>query len=118
VRTCGSPAALASVRAGLDDDLHVLTQSRQEPHQPVAEEAGDAVIHEDCLALVESHELGRLQLMPRLVLCCQTLNLFQMIQVVAGERFQLHPQGDDPPLRVESGPPEVLFGGMAKKPNL
>lgn len=56
--------------------------------------------------------------MPRFVLCCQTLNLLQMIQVMAGERFQLHPQGDDPPLRVESGPPEVLLGGMAKKPNL
>jgi hypothetical protein len=59
-----------------------------------------------------------LRLMPRLVLCRQTLNLLQMIQIMASERFQLHPQGDDPPLRVESGPPEVLLGGTAKEPNL
>ncbi len=39
-------ATLASARPGLDDDLHVLTQGRQEPHQPIAGEAGKPAVHE------------------------------------------------------------------------
>jgi hypothetical protein len=41
-----------------------------------------------------------------------------MIQIVAGERFQLLLQGDHAALRVESGPPEVLPRGVAEKPEL
>ena len=37
-----------------------------------------------------------------LQLSSQPLNLFQMIQVMAGECFQLHPEGDNSALRVKA----------------
>src|SRR5574337_472992 len=53
-----------------------------------------------------------------LVLGGQPLNLRQVVQVMAGERFQLLPQRDDAALRVDSGPLEVVLGGAAKQPEL
>jgi len=51
-----------------------------------------------------------------LVLRCQALNLRQVIQIVGGERFQLHSQSDDAPLRMETGAPECFSRGIAKQP--
>lgn len=61
---------------------------------------------------------GRRRLTLRLVLRRQALNLLQVVQVVAGEGFQLLAQAEEAPLGVEAGPPEILLGGPPKQPEL